>query len=312
MGTRNNPATYLKGKSVKIWAKFTVTPSAISNAKIRATSSDALGNLGEQTVSFTSGESGYVALTAASSTPNYVTKLSVTWTWKFRDINGNGSGDAKIGVASQDTTGPHPIYVLRAKPASPWQDYGNYRVWTDVLDYSTNYADAKESEANIVQEIVEAVYGSGIVYDAAQHWTYAGYTQFHLTDFLAALAAAGADDADCRDFANWFHVLSGSVGVSGQYRVFDRTSSPYNFTTNYILPAQGSWTTTTWNYHQVGWWSSKVADPSLELDNDANPESSPHTAKLSTGDMTQSQYLDKLTETPDVTDVETGTCSLVE
>jgi hypothetical protein len=51
-----------------------------------------------------------------------------------------------------------------------------------------------------------------------------------------------------------------------------------------------------------------------KLDNDNDPTQGPgnsnHVEKLSIGDMTQTDYLDKLTETPDVTDIETGTCVL--
>lgn len=172
------------------------------------------------------------------------------------------------------------------------------------------YAVSADTPLDVVSATVEEVYDSGLVYDGGQHYTYPGKFQFHVSDLLSDLESGGADYADCRDFANWLHVLTGSVGVYAQYRVLDRTTSPYYFTTNYILAAQGSWTTCDWNFHQVGWWSSKVADASLQVDNDADAASPPHTPKLSKGDMTQSEYIDKLTETPDVTDVERGTCTV--
>jgi len=53
-----------------------------------------------------------------------------------------------------------------------------------------------------------------------------------------------------------------------------------------------------------------VGDAACRIDNDADPTSSPFTWKLAVGDMSQSQYLDKLTENQDVTDIETGTCSI--
>jgi hypothetical protein len=104
------------------------------------------------------------------------------------------------------------------------------------------------------------------------------------------------------------------VGESAQYRVIDRTSSPFTFTYNYILPAgHEHWDTSIWNFHQVGWWNSKICDAALKLDNDSDPTQGPgddnHIEKLSVGDMIQADYLDKFTETPDVTDVQTGTCT---
>jgi len=74
------------------------------------------------------------------------------------------------------------------------------------------------------------------------------------------------------------------------------------FTTDFTLAHQPG------DNHRV---AAVVLDECL-LDqlNDDHPESAPHEARLASGDMTQSDYLDKLTETPDVTDVETGVCSV--
>jgi hypothetical protein len=185
-------------------------------------------------------------------------------------------------------------------------------VWTDVLDYSCSYAADKTTAGAVVEAAVSGVHSSGLEYDGGQHYTYPDYTTFHLSNLLNDMATSGTDYADCRDCSNWFHVLTSSVGVSAHYRRLTRTTSPYTLVTNYIFPMGwgGETHNVNWNYHQVGWWSSDVGDAACDIDNDADPTASPFTWKLARGDMTQGDYVDKLTETPDVTDVATGTCSV--
>jgi hypothetical protein len=90
---------------------------------------------------------------------------------------------------------------------------------------------------------------------------------------------------------------------------------PYTFVSfscNYLLkaghpsPDDGD----DWNYHQVGWYNDwKVADASTKIDNDANPTSYPHSWKLVVGDLTITQYNDKLSEDV-LKSGGTGTCTV--
>jgi len=259
--SRNEPATYIKQKSVTIWARLTVMPTAITSAKIRATSSDFLGNLGEQTVSFSSGVSSppYIRFTAASSTPNYVNKDTVTWEWKYRDVNGTGSGDLDVSVGTKRTSGPHTIYVLLARPDDPWQEWGQRRVWTEVLDYACVWADQDADESQAVDGITVGAYNSfGKNYEG---WhTHASGTTLDLTDLLSD------SWADCRDMSATVHVFTRAIGgsvtevrwIDGRfwYQSIDPIGAP-----GWTTPGPNEW----WNFHQVGHYSN-VYDACIRLD----------------------------------------------
>jgi hypothetical protein len=111
---QNDPAAYKKNINVTIKARFEVSPALITSAKIRATTSGSiLGNLGEQTVNFFSGVSSpeYVTFTPSSSTPGSISKGTVTWQWKAKDLNGESSSEYNINVS-----GPHTIYTVYDSP----------------------------------------------------------------------------------------------------------------------------------------------------------------------------------------------------
>ena len=305
-------------ESVMIKARFTVQPESITNADIWATAIVTEGSLGdvlETNVTFSGGVSSpeYVTFQIFDTMPSCIQKTAVdAWQWKTENANGSGSA-----ACNMNTSGVHTVYTVLAEPVSPWDNTaGNaLNVWTRILDKACSWANGCVTGTQVLSNIVTQSYSMRVIYDGAQHYTYLGYTQFHLQALLDDMNAAGTVYMDCRDFANWTHTLSGSVGESAQYRVITRTTYPNYFTYNYILPSGWSnWNTDNWAFHQVGWWNSRVCDSSLKLDNDSDPTQGPgnsnHVEKLSVGDMTQTDYLNKLTETPDVTDIETGTCVL--
>ncbi|GEM_PF-3587287 len=111
---QNDPAAYKKNTSVTIKARFMVLPDTITSAKIRAMTSDGvLGNLGEQTVTFSSGASNpeYVTFTPSSSTPSSISENTVTWQWKAKDLNGQSTSEYNINIS-----GPHTVYTVYDSP----------------------------------------------------------------------------------------------------------------------------------------------------------------------------------------------------
>ncbi len=315
-GVTNIPVCYTTNKTLTIKARFTVQPASITNADIWAVSTDTNGSLGDvvkTNVTFISGIASDVVFQVSGTTPGCIQKTTNdVWQWKMENVNGTGSPSLDL-----NTSGTHTVYTILNEPVEPWDNTaGNaLNVWTRILNKSCLWANGCVTGSTVLSNIVTHSYSMGVVYDGYPHYTYPGYTQFHLQALLDAMDTAGTDNMDCRDFANWTHTLSGALGESAQYRVVTRTTSPYYFTYNYILPSgQSDWNTNNWSFHQVGWWNSRVCDAAAKLDNDADPTQGPgnsnHVEKLSVGDMTQTEYLDKLTETPDVTDIETGTCVL--
>ncbi len=126
-GGQNKPAAYKKSTSVTIKARFTVSPTTITSAKICATTSDSiLGNLAEQTVTFSSGISNpeYISFTPANPTTGYIDKDTITWQWKVHDIQGSDSPECTFG-----SSGPHTIYIVLDSPKFP-----QYEPWQETLD----------------------------------------------------------------------------------------------------------------------------------------------------------------------------------
>jgi hypothetical protein len=313
-GTSTNyPAAYTTNRTVTLRARLAVSTN-VTSGTIWAESTDSggsLGNILKATVSFLNGTSGWVAVTLAGATTNCVAKTVETWRWKIENINGSGSA-----AMSLNESGPHTIYTLLGEPQAPWDNTADSQrnAWVVVLDRPCTWATGSTNAAHLVSKVTTNSYSMpDVTYDGGQHFTFPDKNQFHLKALLAALAGGGAVQMDCRDFANWVHALTASVGVASQYRVVQRMPGNDGFDYNYLLPSgHAAWSTGWWNFHQFGWWNGRVCDASTKLDGDADPTKAPHVERLAVGDMTQADYLDALTETAGVTDVETGTCVLTD
>ncbi len=306
-GQTNAKIAYIKKKSNrKIKAKFYCNRTGTYGIKAIVIDGTGIGDLPKQNVYFGSNhQSSYITFTANGSTPTSVGIRSFRWDWYVEYDEEQEKAQKTTQTLWIETTGPHTYYTLLAAPQSPMSE-----PWTEVLDYSCDWARNKSSTSSALSELVEELYNYGVTYDGGSHYTRNSYTNLDLTNLLNDLPNPSSVEMDCRDFSNFIQVLLNSIGGQCQYNRIDRTSYPYFFTTNYILPANGNWGTVNWNYHQVGWNNSKVADASLKIDNDSDPTSSPHSAKLARGDMSLSSYIDKLTETPDVSSVAVGTCTV--
>jgi hypothetical protein len=238
----------------------------------------------------------WVTLTLSGSLPGSVGIRSFTWQWSVYAIPIDG------GYCSATSTNStiHNYYTLLAAPQAPMAE-----PWTSVLDYACDWASGETTTSDILSSLTENLYNSGVVYDGGQHYTQ-GYTYLGLSDLLDDFSDPSSMQMDCRDFSNFLHVLTNAVGHTVEY---NRIDMGCNY--NYLFPA--GWPSKAspgyWNYHQVGWYNSKVADAATKIDNDSDPTSSPHDWKLAVGDMTLPNYLDKLTEY-EVESEATGTCSV--
>jgi hypothetical protein len=241
---RNNPACYIKEKTVSIMAKFSVSPNIVYSAIIGAESTDSGGSLGdvlEETVTFTDGNSQYWKFWIDGNTPSTIKRTTNDqWQWYFKDVNGSGSAENNANIS-----GPHKIYTILDEPQSPWS-----QPWTVVLDYACDWASGEDTESEALEKITEGAYcGLNKEYDGGI--THAPGTTFHLTAFL------NGDKADCRDMSAVIHVFSRAIGCSSlQCRQIDSPNIGYpeGFWYKRILPVgktswiYGGW----WNYHQVG------------------------------------------------------------
>jgi hypothetical protein len=184
----------------------------------------------------------------------------------------------------------HPMFVVLSAPQPPMEE-----PWLEVLYCACNWANGQTNMPGVVASITESLYNSGLVYDPGMHYTN-GYSDFYLTDLLYDWEHFYITYMNCSDFANFLHVCTNALGANAGY-VFTLGGVDYN----YLLPAGNTIEPPGfWGYHQVGWYNSKVADASTKIDNDSNPLASPHTWKLSVGDMTWPEYIIKLSDIYDV------------
>ncbi|NIP25294.1 MAG: hypothetical protein GWN67_07430, partial [Phycisphaerae bacterium] len=233
---QNKPAAYKKSTSVTIKAKFYIRPTTITSAKIKATTTDSIfGNLGEQTVTFTSGVSSYISFTPTNSTPSAIDKGTVTWQWKIRDIQGGGSPVYTFG-----SSGAHTIYTVLATPQAPQAE-----PWTEALDIACVEADGKTTAAAATRDIWDDFfYDAGGTYDttsgAPRYTDHGGGADFELTNWLNSYPNIGI--VNCYDMGKSVVVFANALGCEAEY-VF---VSPFGYL-NCIKPIGCGWTNNPFN-----------------------------------------------------------------
>ncbi len=277
-------AAWVMGGAHSVSVSFKAAPT-VTSAKIWA--ENGLGGLNSSgslvTVSF-SGGTGQETF-SVNSPPASIGKHLFDWDWKYKDVNGSPSAALEMGK-----TGKHILYTTYSTPNAPMAT-----PWLEVLEYATEWASGETTEAGVVQGIVSGIYTSGMVYDGYQHHTIE-MDGFNLTSVFNELRTPGLTVyMDCRDAANFFHVLTNALGFSHQY-----LRIPGPFTYNRILPmGQSLCNSGGWNYHQVGWCGSQVADGSAKL--------TCNVAAIC--NITEANYISLLTSTPGITSGSTGICS---
>lgn len=230
------------------------------------------------------------------------------WHWEIYAIPINNSNYC----AALDTTDTsHHFYTLLAAPKAPMT-----QPWERVLDKACVWAVGQSSESNIISSLTNNLYISGVKYAGGTFHTSGLNSNLHLTSLLNDLNAAPTNTyMDCRDFANFLHVLSNALGLNGGYNVIYRKESncdrtyivPFKY--NYLLPSGQPPTLGSWTFHQVGWYSLKVADASTSIDTDIDPTKDPYSWKLTVGDKTKSEYF-KMLSKDSLKSCSTGTCTV--
>jgi hypothetical protein len=178
-------------------------------------------------------------------------------------------------------TGDHEYYTLLDEPQSPMTV-----PWTDVLDYACDWASGQTGSSGVATAVTQGIYYIGdtdgdIDYDPASHYC-DDYRIFRLTSFLSDIKSSSSVQVNCSDVGNLFNIFSAALGLSSQSKRIMKTNSPYYFLTNSIDPiGSPDWNTTSWWYHQYGWFVSKVDDACLRV----NQES-----PLLPSNMTQGTY----------------------
>lgn len=243
------PAAWAQGGSHSVKVAFRADPG-ISSAEIWAeTGLGGLASTGSPVTVTISGGAGQATF-PVNSPPSAVGKAKFDWEWKYKNLNGAPSATSAMGF-----TNDHVLYTTVGTPQAPMAT-----PWLEVLDYATTWASGETDIDGVRTEIVSGIYNSGMVYSGALHHT-TGMGNFDLTSLLNELRAIATGPTiymDCRDCANFFHVLTNSLGANDEY-----LRIPGLFYYQNLLPmGQSLCKSGTWNFHQVGWCSNNVADPS--------------------------------------------------
>jgi concanavalin A-like lectin/glucanase superfamily protein len=289
----DSPAAYaitrVTGRVVTIQAVFTISGPAASAVQIRALGGGILGAIDPVTVVFGAGNTATVTLNldhhqlAASG----VQAQNVAFTWQYQI---GSSAWTTIGISN------HRIYVLLARPMSPWVQGANpaekQLPWTDLLDYACLWAYGTTTPDAAIQAITRRVNRSlNLTYDdpgggRTFYTDNAMPNNFLATEFIDFLKTGGGrgNRVNCTDCATIVTSLVNILGTNVFASTMSDTPLPgtHGFACNKIL-AIG--TTTNWavpfgrgfSYHEVVWTgggsslTDKIYDACLQVDTSSNP-----------------------------------------
>lgn len=278
-------AAWTMGGSHSVKVEFKAIPT-VSNVQIWA--ENGLGGLNSSVSSITvtfPGGTGQGTF-SVNNVPASIGKHLFYWDWNYKNVNGASTPDTYMGE-----TGEHIVYTVQSTSQAPMAT-----PWLDVLEYATDWASGETTEAGVVDKIVNGIYNSGMVYNGSEHHTRPNYSTFYLNEVFTKLRTPGLTVyMDCRDCANFFHVLTNALGFNHQYLVI-----PGYFNFEPIHPmGDVSCSGGGWNFHQVGWCGAHVADGSAKMS----------CTILSICNYTDVDYINLLTNTPGITAGTTGVCS---
>lgn len=271
-------------------------------ALIRAFFGNPLGEVQQKTVSFVNGDSGFVTFNLVN--PNlWATGVGIhttEWQWQYR-IGGGAWVDMQLTR--------HRVYIVLEAPQAPWtQAAGSTQLpWTDVLDYSCEWArtaKTKDDAAGKVTEKVNALGPAVVEYDCPgggdRHYaTY--FDTFDCTKFIERLkgGAGNGQYVNCTDCATivttFTNVLGGELWASRMEGWF--ALNPILGIGSAVWQTACGWG--GFGYHEVAWkngctQNDQIFDACLKVDGDANPTAAPHTPLLPVnmlfGDCTTMNY----------------------
>jgi len=280
-GGQNEPAAYIKDKSVSLLVQLEVEPESINSLDIKASSGggESLGDLDEKTVNFSNGvsnegsddpytstpmdESKFAEFTVNGTTPDKVFNSEEKWIWKLTEITCNGN-TITVDPLEVEVTSGHKVYTVFGEPERPWSTApgggsnpwtGNQdNPWSEVLVYACNWAEGTSDEAAAITPITENAY-SNFGKEYKGRYTYTSHGDCDLTALLAD------DWADCRDMSAVVQLFTQILGGSTVKvkRVWDINTKPI------LRIGKSSWNTYPWTFHQFGWYSGKVYDACVKL-----------------------------------------------
>jgi len=214
---------------------------------------------------------GYETFDHDCTLPGSVDKAFIAWFWYIVKVNGSPVTPIHVGTSS------HNYYTLIDDPEEPMDELYNGGPWSEVLENSCYWADGETTKSGAVTKITEGLYENlgdqdgDIDYDwpdgVIQYSSNTTpYSTFHLSTFLTALSTYSDVLVNCSDMANLVAIYTAAVGCETGTKIIDGSGS-----TNYIYligDDPGEWVIPTdpvWGYHHYGWYSEKVYDAVLQV-----------------------------------------------
>ena len=290
-GAGSNPVT--------IKAKFVITSPDRLQVQIKADAGGVLGAIDPFSVNFSNGTSTpeFVSISLPHHTigANGILKEDIKWQWKYK-------------LPDRDWTAMtatnHRIYVILKEPGRPWEQTGfpanNQLPWTDVLDFSCEWAAGKTTPDDAATAITEKVNGLlNLIYD--KDGGRSKYTEilsmnlsnFLCTDFIEYLkyGTGKGNIVNCTDCATIVTSFANVLGCNLIEAIMHgginpRTGRPIPFKCNKII----SIGFTNWDYpfppdnqfayHEIAWKDATgvdnfIFDACLKINSGNDPWSDP-------------------------------------
>ena len=270
---------------------------------LKAIFGNVLGEVQSQWVDFIVDDSGFVTfnLTGPRIWTAGVGIYFTEWQWQYRSSR-------KVPWQNMQMS-RHKIYVLVAGPKAPWNQTAgsDHLPWTDVLNYSCNWARGAITKDQASIKITEQVYNLGnslLQYDCPgdgdRHYA-TDFDTFDCTKFLEKLHGlyGNGEYVNCTDCAT---IVTTFANILGAELWASRMELYFNLNPILAIGSSTWQTACKWGgfrYHEVAWKNNcdvndEIFDACLKVDGDADPRNAPHTpllpANLKFGDCSTMDY----------------------
>jgi hypothetical protein len=263
-GGQNLPACYVKGKSVKIRAKFSVQPATVTRALIWAEPTVATGTLKRlisKIVIFNGGVADDVSFQMDGLTPDSIRRTETNiWQWKIMSVNAEPSPESKINAS-----GPHTIYTILQEPQEPWDNQwqNSKNLWSVVLDKTCTdpWAGGCKEEMSALSNITYAAYHNygKSYYCRAEH---CNGKIWHLSGLMSDM------DLDCQGMSAIVHLFGRAVGCPNIF--VQKEMHPFQ-TKEIKLVGPTVWLSSRFEFHQFAVVDVAVYDACVQLKAGGSP-----------------------------------------
>lgn len=214
-GEQSYPAAYIKNRAITIKAVFSSAQCVDKVTIIAVTKKGCLGNIVKQTFSFFKGHTVERTFDVNGCTPNGITTFNQEWKWYIETEN-------KLMKRSSYNiqTSNNKIFILLARPQSPWKAKGQTEPWCDVLEETCKWTGNAESPIEAAEKITKHLYMSiGGYYETESTYTANSAWGFEFIDFFRNIKIGQAvGDVNCFSMGKALVTLANTVGCGLLYR----------------------------------------------------------------------------------------------